>query len=409
MISTGHAALELAPDIYISHYPALDLDHSPAEFARLFRASPDNNVKGHFQPSYAFESADWCPADARVDFHMYDAARLRAHWETYCADDTYNLTNRNCSVSVAVALEAALEGTLGTRAAWGRFWRLLVNPDLWFAALLRARAELMTWTPGLVLDYARALRELVEPQRRPWRRRLQVALLAPAAAARRDGEAAGMTAAAAAPAARGHLPSLAAVIATAAVFGLTYSLSAALLALDLAERGAPRSLIGLNAAMHALGVLAIAPVLPRVVGRIGPRRMTLGALVVAAVVLALFPAVPGIWLWFPLRFLLGAASEALFTLSETWVSQLSEERTRARLMATYVAALSVGFALGPLILSAIGSAGRDTVPDRCRVCSGGGPFDRLAEGPCPGLTRTSDPATCFTFSGSRRSRSPPRG
>ena len=147
------------------------------------------------------------------------------------------------------------------------------------------------------------------------------------------------------------------MVATAAVFGLTYSLSAALIALDLAERGAPRSLIGINAAMHALGVLAIAPVLPRVVGRIGPRRMTLGALVVAAIVLALFPAMPGIWLWFPLRFLLGAASEALFTLSETWVNQLSEERTRARSMATYVAALSVGFALGPLILSAVGSAG----------------------------------------------------
>ena len=63
----------VAPDIYISHYPALDLDHSPEEFARLFRATPDNNVKGHFQPSYAFESADWCPADARVDFHTYDA------------------------------------------------------------------------------------------------------------------------------------------------------------------------------------------------------------------------------------------------------------------------------------------------------------------------------------------------
>ena len=176
MISTGHAALELPPDIYISHYPALDLDHSPEEFARLFRATPDNNVKGHFQPSYAFESADWCPADARVDFHTYDAVRLRAHWDAYRADDTYNLTNRNCSVTVAAALEAALEGTLGTGAGWGRFWRLLVNPDLWVAALLRARAESMTWTPGLVLDYARALHELVEPQRSPWRRRLQVAL-----------------------------------------------------------------------------------------------------------------------------------------------------------------------------------------------------------------------------------------
>jgi MFS family permease len=160
-----------------------------------------------------------------------------------------------------------------------------------------------------------------------------------------------MTAPAAAPAARGRFRSLAAVIATAAIFGLTYSLSAALIALDLAERGVTESLIGLNAAMHALGVLAIALVLPRVVWRVGARRLTIGALLVAGAVLALFPAMPAIWLWFPLRVVLGAASEALFVLSETWVNQLSEERTRARWMATYVAALSVGFALGPLILS----------------------------------------------------------
>jgi MFS family permease len=166
-----------------------------------------------------------------------------------------------------------------------------------------------------------------------------------------------MRAPAAAPAAGGRLLSLAAVIATAAVFGLTYSLSASLIALDLAERGAGKTVIGLNAAMHALGVLAIAPVLPRVVGRIGSRRLTMAALGIAALVLALFPAVPGIWLWFPLRVVLGAASEALFALSETWVNQLSEERTRARAMATYVAALSVGFALGPLILSWVGTAG----------------------------------------------------
>ena len=94
-----------------------------------------------------------------------------------------------------------------------------------------------------------------------------------------------MTAPAAAPAAGGRLLSLAAVIATAAVFGLTYSLSATLIALDLAERGAGESVIGLNAAMHALGVLAIALVLPRVVGRIGSRRLTMGALVVAGLVL----------------------------------------------------------------------------------------------------------------------------
>jgi MFS family permease len=166
-----------------------------------------------------------------------------------------------------------------------------------------------------------------------------------------------MTTPAVAPPAGRVLVSLAAVIATAAIFGLTYSLSATLIALDLAERGAPESVIGLNAAMHALGVLAIALVVPRVVPRVGPRRMTLGALVLAGSVLALFPATPGIWPWFPLRFVLGGASEVLFVLTEAWVNQLCDERTRARSMATYVAALSVGFALGPLILSTVGTAG----------------------------------------------------
>jgi hypothetical protein len=176
MISTGHAALELPPDLYISHYPALDLDHSPDEFARSLRATADNDVKGLFQPSYAFESADWCPADAQVAFHSYDEARLRAHWEAYRADDTYNLTDRNCSVAVAGALEAALEGSLGAGPVWRRFFALMANPDLWVAALLRARAESGTWTPGLVLDYARSLHAIIEPQRSPWGRRLRAAL-----------------------------------------------------------------------------------------------------------------------------------------------------------------------------------------------------------------------------------------
>jgi uncharacterized membrane protein HdeD (DUF308 family) len=176
VISTGHAALELAPDVYISHYPALDIDHSPEEFARLLRATAENDVRGQFQPSYGTESADWCPADANVAFHAYDEAKLRAHWEAYRTDDTYNLTDRNCSITVAVALEAALEGMLGDGAVWRRFFALMVNPDLWIAAVLRARAESMTWTPGLVLDYARSLQAVVEPAPIPWRHQLRAAL-----------------------------------------------------------------------------------------------------------------------------------------------------------------------------------------------------------------------------------------
>jgi MFS family permease len=154
-----------------------------------------------------------------------------------------------------------------------------------------------------------------------------------------------------------RLLSRAAVIATATVFGMTYGLSATLIALDLAERGVTEWLIGVNAGMYALGVLIIAPVLPRVVGPVGARALIVGALVLAAVVLALFPAAPALWLWFPLRLVLGMASEALFVLSETWINHLSSDQTRARVMATYTASLSLGFAGGPLILSVVGSEG----------------------------------------------------
>ncbi len=162
-ISTGHAALEVPPDLYISHYPAEEIDHSPDDFRALLRATQDNDVKGRFQPSYAIESAGWCESTAKVVFQRYDQARLRAFWAAYSQDTTYNLTRRNCSSTVAAALESALEGTLGGNGPrFGAFLGALVNPELWVAAQLRKHCESMAWTPGLVLDYARSLRVAID-------------------------------------------------------------------------------------------------------------------------------------------------------------------------------------------------------------------------------------------------------
>ncbi|MFG1202931.1 MFS transporter [Xanthobacter aminoxidans] len=148
-----------------------------------------------------------------------------------------------------------------------------------------------------------------------------------------------------------------AVIATAMVFGLTYSLTAPLIAFDLAARGLSETVIGANAAMHAVGVLATAVILPRMVALLGPRRLILLAIAVSALALTAFPIMPAIWLWFVLRLFLGMAAEALFVTSETWINALSTENTRARSMAAYTAAMSVGLALGPMILSLVGTEG----------------------------------------------------
>ena len=176
VVSTGHSALELAPDIYISHYPGMEIDHSPTDFTRLLRAGRENDIEGRWIASHADEVSDWCEADARVAFTRYDAVALRAFWEVYRRDSTYNLTSRSCSTVTSLAIESALEGIVGQRRAWAWFFLLLSDPNLWLAAALRRRGATMAWTPGLVLDYARVLHTVVERQDKRWFARLFIAV-----------------------------------------------------------------------------------------------------------------------------------------------------------------------------------------------------------------------------------------
>ena len=173
--STGHAALEQGGDLYISHYPAVEIDRSPDNLRSSLRAGHENDVPGRFLPSHAYEAADWCEATVAVTLNGIDAARLRDFWAAYRQDTTYNFISRNCSTTVARALDVAVEGAF---SRGGHPWRTLAlaltTPEFWAAAFLRGGARSMTWTPGLVLDYTRALSALVDPVSPvpsiPWKR-----------------------------------------------------------------------------------------------------------------------------------------------------------------------------------------------------------------------------------------------
>ncbi len=349
VISTGHAALSLPPDIYVSLCPAEDLDRAPDEFRRLLRAAPENDVPGRFRPSLEEECAGWRRPDREIVFNRYNAAAVRAFLTAYQAKPLYNLTSRNCSSTVALSLDAAVEGALGQDRPWRRLFLLLTDPAMWLLALWRARAEAMTWTPGLVLDYAQTLQHILEGRREKWLARLREAR-ALYEKQRRALAAEGQPT-------RSNLPAIASLVATGMIFGLTYGLSAPLLALTLTQMGYDQGFVGANAAMHAVGVLLVAPLLPRLAWRLGPKLPITAALLVAALTLALFPVMPAVWLLFPLRLLLGVASETMFVMSETWLNHLSDEASRTRTIATYTAALSVGFALGPVILTTVGTEG----------------------------------------------------
>jgi uncharacterized membrane protein HdeD (DUF308 family) len=172
-ISTGHAALALAPDVYISHYPLNDISQSAQDFRQLLHSGEKNNVDGRFLPDLQQEVAAWCPPDKKIQFYRYNPTALRAFWQRYHQDSTYNLTRRNCSTTVILALDSALEGVLGDKHLWRRFLLLILDPNLWMLAVLRSRGESMTWTPGLVLDYARMLQQVTERQHQRWWPKLQ--------------------------------------------------------------------------------------------------------------------------------------------------------------------------------------------------------------------------------------------
>nr|WP_199045238.1 MFS transporter [Dyella sp. ASV24] len=148
--------------------------------------------------------------------------------------------------------------------------------------------------------------------------------------------------------------SLLCVMAAAAVFGLSYSLSSPLIATHLEARGYSDVVIGVNASMHALGVLCMAFVLPRLSLSWSTRTLVVTSLLATAGALLLLMMVDDVRAWFVFRFVLGCAAETLFVMTEVWINGLSVEEARGRTLATYTALLSLGMAIGPGVLSVVG-------------------------------------------------------
>lgn len=148
------------------------------------------------------------------------------------------------------------------------------------------------------------------------------------------------------------IAALAAVGACDIAFGLTLQLMPLLMERD----GWPAWAIGLNVAMGPIGIILAGPFLPRLLGNTGTKR---AAFVLVGILLASLAAisVSPFWMWFPLRFIFGLATSALFTISEAWVLSFATNENRGRVMGLYTSLLAVSFSVGPLILPWTGLEG----------------------------------------------------
>jgi MFS family permease len=130
-----------------------------------------------------------------------------------------------------------------------------------------------------------------------------------------------------------------------------------LMALRMAAQGIGATVIGLNAAMFPLAVLVVGPVLPRLLARLGSLRSLYLGISVTALSVLLLPLLPSLGAWFLLRFLSGAAASIQWVISETWLNIVATDRDRGRIMGLYASVLAAGFAIGPLIIGAVGIEG----------------------------------------------------
>jgi MFS family permease len=150
---------------------------------------------------------------------------------------------------------------------------------------------------------------------------------------------------------RRQVQAIAAATACIGVVGIGLSLSIPLLAFALEARGVSGTLIGLNTAMAGIATIVIAPFIPQLAARIGVRGLIVGALALGAATFIAFWYAGPLWLWFPLRFLMGVSLAVLFVLSEFWINAAAPERARGLVMGIYATVLSLGFAAGPTILA----------------------------------------------------------
>jgi MFS family permease len=152
-----------------------------------------------------------------------------------------------------------------------------------------------------------------------------------------------------------HLVS--AITLCATVFTIMQGLTYPLLALVLNRMDVPEWLIGVNAATMPLGMIASAPLAPRLMRRFGGYRLTVASLLTSAFCLLAIRLLPDPWLWMPLRLLMGIALGCILVVNESWINQIASDDRRGRIIGFYSAVLSAGFALGPALLALIGSRG----------------------------------------------------
>ncbi len=150
---------------------------------------------------------------------------------------------------------------------------------------------------------------------------------------------------------------LLAAIAAITVFGFTFGLMFPLLSLIQESRGISSWMIGVNSALHPLGIVISVFAIPFLVRRFGARNAAIGAGLVTALVIVAYPFFNISPWWFGLRVLQGFFVSILFAISEAWIVKFAAGPWRTRILGIYSSILALSFGGGPILITFTGIEG----------------------------------------------------
>ena len=120
---------------------------------------------------------------------------------------------------------------------------------------------------------------------------------------------------------------------------------------QLVERGASASLVGLVSSAYYAGFLIGALFGARVIDRVGHIRAFSALAVLAADAALLHALVGSPYAWAAFRAAIGMAVAGLFVVAESWLNDKATPETRGRIFATYMVASWAAAGVAPLLLS----------------------------------------------------------
>ncbi|MGD1877774.1 MAG: MFS transporter [Kiloniellaceae bacterium] len=150
---------------------------------------------------------------------------------------------------------------------------------------------------------------------------------------------------------------LAALFTSVFAFCVAFGGLTPLIALTLEARGVDAALIGLVVAAQPIGTIIAAPLAPRLLRRFGTVDTILLCDAVSILSLILLPVFMSAPAWFVLRLIAGLAGAGPWIVTETWINAVASSGGRGRVVALYGSVMALGFVVGPLLLTLLGSEG----------------------------------------------------